>query len=343
MTAGNIDLKVLVVEDSRVAMMALCNHLDKIGIQPLFKAANGQEALDIYRLHHPDIILLDGLLPDIDGFEVARQIRAIEKHMFEVEGRKLWSAIIFLTGMDNDDDLAHGIEAGGDDYLTKPVSLIVLSAKINAMRRLIEMQRTNAAITQQLNEVVQQLNQANRELQVQSTIDKLTGISNRRMFDESLQKEWRRCARLKMPISLAMMDVDFFKQYNDTYGHQAGDHCLQEVAKQLASSVRRPSDLAARYGGEEFALILGLTDVESACLVSNRARELISNLKITHVASATGYLTVSCGIATLIPDEHSVVENLIKAADGALYQAKKQGRNTVICANEPEGLKEHAL
>jgi diguanylate cyclase (GGDEF)-like protein len=327
MESDNFALKILVVEDSKVAMATLCKALRKMGVQHISTAGQGLEALEIFRKDRPDIVLLDGLLPDIDGFEVARRMRAIE-------GGKAWSAIIFLTGMDNDEDLARGIQAGGDDYLKKPVNPIVLHAKINAMRRIVEMQHANADITRQLNEANRQLQEFNKELQIQSSTDQLTGISNRRVFDESLIKEWKRCERLKMPLSLVMMDVDFFKQFNDNYGHQAGDRCLKEVASQLAHSVGRPGDLAARYGGEEFALILSLTDIESACYIANRARENVSALGIAHTASTTQCITVSCGVSSIIPDEQCSVETLIKTADEALYQAKRQGRNKVVCLSK---------
>jgi diguanylate cyclase (GGDEF)-like protein len=332
MAIDRIGLKVLVVEDSKIVRTVLCKYLGQMEIQHIFVAENGQEAINIFRRENPDIVLLDGLLPDIDGFEVAKQIRDIEKMLFEIEGRKSWAPIIFLTSMDNDEDLARGIQAGGDDYLKKPVSLIVLKAKINAMRRLVEMQHDNAKITQQLNKAIRQLNEVNKELQIQSSTDKLTGISNRRMFDETLQKEWRRCERLKLPISLIMMDVDLFKQYNDTYGHQGGDRCLKAIAAQIDRSVQRSGDLAARYGGEEFALILGQTDAKGALFIANRTREYVSELKIKHPTSATQLVTISCGVASLVPDQHFAIADLIKAADDALYQAKKQGRNTVIFA-----------
>lgn len=216
--ASKAVLKVLVVEDSRVTLKAICNYLERMDIQPL-TAVTGKDALDIYRRERPDIILLDGRLPDIDGFEVAQEIRSMEK-------KKDWTAIIFLTSMTKDEDLARGIEAGGDDYLIKPISQIVLQAKVNAMRRLVEMQRS-------LIELTYKLNQANKELQLLSATDGLTGLSNRRMYDELSLREWRRCERTKKPISLVMVDVDHFKLYNDHYGHQAGDECLKAVSTQM--------------------------------------------------------------------------------------------------------------
>ena len=217
-------LKILVVEDSKVTLKAICGYLENMDIQPLV-AETGKEALDIYRRERPDLILLDGRLPDIDGFDVAREIRSLEK-------KKDWTAIIFLTSMTKDADLARGIDAGGDDYLMKPISEIVLKAKVIAMRRLVEMQRS-------LLELTHKLNVANKELLQLSATDGLTGLSNRRMYDELSLKEWRRCDRMKKPFSLVMVDVDYFKLFNDHYGHQAGDDCLRAVASQMLRAAPR--------------------------------------------------------------------------------------------------------
>ncbi|MBI3901427.1 MAG: diguanylate cyclase [Nitrosomonadales bacterium] len=312
------ELKVLVVEDSKVTMKALCNYLERMGIHNPLTAATGQEAIDIFRRKRPDIILLDAILPDIDGFDIARHFRATEK------GDE-WSAIIFLTSMDKDRDMARGIEAGGDDYLMKPVSEVVLKAKVNAMRRLVEMQRA-------LVDVTQQLNVANKELQRLSTTDGLTGIANRRMFDELVKREWRRCVRLKKPMALVMVDVDHFKQYNDTYGHQGGDECLKAVAAQVARAAPRASDLAARYGGEEFVLVLGETTVDGAKWVANNIRQHVADINMPHSGSRLGHVSVSCGVASVLPTDDFALEDLLAAADEALYKAKEQGRNTVVCA-----------
>lgn len=308
-------LKVLVVEDSRVTLRAICNYLERMGIQPL-TAETGKDALEIYRREHPDIILLDGRLPDIDGFDVAREIRAMEK-------KKDWSAIIFLTSMTKDEDLARGIEAGGDDYLMKPISEVVLKAKVLAMRRLVEMQRTLVAVTHKLNV-------ANLELQRLSTTDGLTGISNRRMFDAMSLREWRRCERMKKPLSLMMVDVDYFKHYNDHYGHQAGDECLKTVAALMLRAAPRASDVVARYGGEEFAFALGETDMDGAKWVANHLRQRIAELMVPHAATALQYVTVSCGVASVIPGDGVSLAALLQSADYALYQAKEQGRNRVV-------------
>lgn len=315
-------LKVLMVEDSMVAIRAISGYLEEIGVHPMI-AETGSAAVELYRTERPDIILLDIILPDIDGYEVAKQVR-------KLQGKDDWTAIIFLSVMSKDDDLARGIQAGGDDYLMKPVGRVVLQAKVAAMYRLVRMQRALVKLTEQLNE-------ANRELHRISMIDGLTGIANRRLFDESLEREWRRCARLKKPLSIVMLDVDFFKKYNDRYGHQAGDECLKAAAKKVASAVPRASDLAARYGGEEFVLILGETDEDGARWVANRIRLQVAGLKMVHEDSPHGCITLSCGVSTVLPGDELSVDKLVKSADNALYLAKKHGRNAVAYLNYGQG------
>ena len=314
------DLKVMVVEDSKVTLKALTNYLEGMGIRTILTAVDGQTAIEIFRKTRPDIVLLDALLPDIDGFDIAKQLRAMEK------GDE-WAAIIFLTSMSNDEDLAHGIEVGGDDYLMKPVSEVVLKAKIRAMRRLVDMQRSLVNVTQKLNT-------ANKELQRLATTDGLTGVANRRMFDELARREWRRCIRLKKPMSIVLADVDYFKTYNDTYGHQAGDNCLKAVAAQVARAAPRASDIAARYGGEEFVLVLGETTLDGAKWVANNIRQHVESLAMPHASSPMQHVTISCGVASVIPYEDAQLEHLLKSADEALYKAKEQGRNRVVCAGE---------
>lgn len=322
-------LKVLMVEDSKVAIKAITGYLDDIGVQPLV-AETGSAAIELYKIERPDIILLDIILPDINGYEVARQVR-------KLQGKDDWTAIIFLSVMSKDDDLARGIEAGGDDYLMKPVGRVVLQAKVAAMYRLVRMQRALVKLAEQLNQANEQLNHANQELHRVSMTDGLTGIANRRLFDESLVREWRRCARIQKPLSVVMLDVDYFKKFNDRYGHQAGDECLRAVAKEIAGSVPRASDLAARYGGEEFVLILGETDEVGARSVANRIRLLVEGLRVVNEDSPHHYVTLSCGISTVLPSDNRPVETLVNSADNALYLAKKQGRNTVAYLDYGQG------
>jgi diguanylate cyclase (GGDEF)-like protein len=311
-------LKVLIVEDSKVALKAISGYIENMGVQPLL-AENGHDALELYSRERPDIVLLDIILPDTDGYEVAKEIRRLQ-------GKDEWTAIIFLSVMSKDEDLARGIEVGGDDYIMKPVGSVVVQAKVRAMYRLVQMQRA-------LVKMAAQLNDANQELQRLSMTDGLTGIANRRMFDVSLAREWRRCMRLNKPLSVVMLDVDYFKKYNDRYGHQDGDDCLVAVAQEVARSAPRPGDLVARYGGEEFVMILVDTDEDGANWVAERIRQHVAGLNLPHKDSLDGHVTVSCGISSVIPSQELSVEMLVKSADNALYLSKNQGRNTSTFLN----------
>lgn len=315
-------LKVLIVEDSKVALKAITGYLEEIGVHPLV-AETGGRAIEIYRHERPDIILLDIILPDIDGYEVAKAVR-------QMQGKDDWTAIIFLSVMSKDEDLVRGIEVGGDDYIMKPVGSVVVQAKVRAMYRLVQMQRALVKLTGQLN-------QANLELQRLSMTDGLTGIANRRLFDDMLEREWRRCLRIKKPMAIVMLDVDFFKKFNDAYGHQVGDDCLKMIAKEISRAAPRAGDLAARYGGEEFVMILGETDEDGARWVANRISQNVAKLQQPHKDSPHHYVTVSCGVSSVIPTESLSVEQLVKSADNALYLAKHQGRNAVVYLNFRDG------
>jgi diguanylate cyclase (GGDEF)-like protein/PAS domain S-box-containing protein len=177
----------------------------------------------------------------------------------------------------------------------------------------------------------EELQRANRKLELLASEDALTKLSNRRIFDDYLEKEWRRQARTRKSLSLIMCDVDFFKKYNDTYGHQAGDSCLRVVAQTIQKKVRRAGDLAARYGGDEFAIIMPETDIDGAWHVADAICRELSDIQIPHGGStAAPFVTISCGIASMIPSSETSPQTLIENADQALYKAKGQGRNRVV-------------
>lgn len=315
-------MKALVIEDTATSQAVICLLLERMGIQPV-QARDGLSGVDRFEHERPDLILLDIILPDIDGFEVARRIRAMEK-----PGE--WTPIIFLTSLTKDEHLERGIEAGGDDYIFKPVSEVVLGAKVRAMQRIIQMRHSLLVLARKLDS-------ANRELTRLSAVDGLTGIANRRQFDEALSREWRRCLRSREPLSLLMGDVDFFKQFNDRYGHQAGDECLKTVAETLRGKLRRPADIVARYGGEEFAAILPDTGSEGAMLVAETMRSAVQALGLPHESSVAGVVTVSIGVASLVPQLTEGMPRLLSAADWALYEAKRQGRNCVFAGDPAVG------
>jgi len=205
-----------------------------------------------------------------------------------------------------------------------------LAALDTNFKRLKEYSREIERANQNLQEARQQLMRTNRELERLSTLDTLTGLANRRRFDEALRYEWRRAARENHPLSLILCDIDCFKGYNDTYGHPAGDEVLMRVAGAMRDSLRRPADLAARYGGEEFVVILANTDTAGAVALAEKIRETVEEMKVLHEGSTVSrWLTVSFGVATLVPDPDAGPEELIDRADRALYAAKQGGRNRV--------------
>ncbi len=203
-----------------------------------------------------------------------------------------------------------------------------------------EVERNNLALT----EVRRQLEQKNRLLERLSSLDTLTGIANRRRFDAALRHEWRRGSRDETPLSLLFCDIDYFKRFNDTYGHQAGDACLVRVAQTMEESLNRPADLVARYGGEEFVALLVDTEREGARLLAERIREGVASLQLEHRGSTVApYLTVSLGVATSLPHPALPADHLVSNADRALYRAKQHGRNRVALAEEPKGGRDGAV
>lgn len=310
-------MKTLVIEDTSSSLKILCHHIEKMGITPI-PAETGTRGVELFVSEHPDLILLDIILPDIDGFEVARRIRQLE-HPGD------WTPIIFLTSLNKDEDLEKGIAAGGDDYLHKPVSEVVLGAKIRAMQRIIQMRQSLLVLTRKLDA-------ANHELKRLAALDGLTGIANRRQFDEVLLREWRRAMRQGTELAILMGDIDFFKQYNDAYGHLVGDEALRQVAQALTAVMDRGGDLVARYGGEEFAIVLPETSPGGALFVAERMKQAIDQLNLTNTGSPFGHITVSFGIAAGTPQQDSSPLALLAAADRALYDAKRQGKNRVCRA-----------
>ena len=307
-------MKVLLAEDSKTNQILIRAYIEEAGHEIVI-VKDGQEAVERFQYERPDLVLMDIIMPIKDGIEAAHEIRVL----CEQEGD--WVPIIFLSAMTESKDIVRAIDAGGDDYLTKPVEAVVLNAKLRAMQRIANMR--------------QQLKQANRELLRMTVRDGLTGIANRRHFDEVIAKEVKRASRTGGSVSLVMCDIDYFKPYNDNYGHQSGDDCLKYVARTMAKVSKRPGDLVARYGGEEFAIILPETDVGGAHAIAENVRSAIDELNLSHnYSDVADHVTISSGVATISPhkgdDVAETVKRLIKQADKGLYQSKDQGRNQVV-------------
>ena len=313
-------MKILITDDSRVNRRVLGKYVGE-DEHDIVYATNGQEALQIYQETNPDLIIMDVEMPGISGYAVAKKLRAMrpsEDH---------WVPIIFLSARIDDESIERGIESGGDDYLVKPISATVLRAKIFAMQRIAKMRRRLLQVLDEFASVNDQLSQANKILEELSVKDPLTQLGNRRAFETMIAKECQGAKRTGGWLTVMMVDVDKFKQFNDMYGHQCGDKALQVVAKAMSQSLPRVTDFVARYGGEEFAVILPQTDVAGAKLVAERLRANISQSIIPISDEKTVTVTASIGIfATHQPDE-LVEENLIEKADIALYESKQNGRD----------------
>ncbi len=304
---------VLVVEDQSSVRAALLAELRHANVHVIHEADSAELALQQFVQHRPDLVLLDIRLPGKDGYWIAQQMREAEPGG--------WTPIIFLSGLDNEVDVWRAIEAGGDDYIVKPVKPIVLVAKLRAMRRLLDMRRRLVALTNELHVANQQLNAI-------VEIDALTGLVNRRGFDRVLHNEIIAARREGTPLTLMLCDLDHFKRLNDAAGHVQGDHCLKEVGRLLREVCVRPRDVAARYGGEEFALILPNTPRSGAMTFARALGRVLETRALPHPDSPVGpVLTLSGGITTCLPDAGTSAEAMVMRADQALYAAKEQGRN----------------
>ncbi|MEF2265441.1 diguanylate cyclase [Janthinobacterium sp. LS2A] len=297
--------RILIVDDAMENIQIL-HQLLREEHDVLF-ALSGEKALEIAHNQLPDLILLDAVMPGMDGYAVCNALRE----------SAILSAIpvIFVTALNQPEDETRALEAGAVDFITKPFNAAVVRARV----------RSQLTIKRQAD--------AMREL---SLTDSLTGVANRRSFNDTMDSEWRRCARDGVPMALIMADIDHFKDYNDTYGHQAGDLCLQQVSAALRRCAVRPPDLLARYGGEEFIILLPQETRDGAEVVAQRILDEVRALQIPHARSSVGpHVTVSLGMASVMPTEGMDPSALIRAADALLYRAKHTGRDR-YCASEGE-------
>ncbi|MCH9770378.1 MAG: diguanylate cyclase [Gammaproteobacteria bacterium] len=310
-------MKILSVDDSKTSLFLLKSYLEKMG-HTVIQSDDPFNSIQLFRDCNPDLVVLDVMMEGMNGYECARQIREINCSDND------WVPIIFLSALVDDASVAEGIEAGGDDYLLKPFSEITLSAKIKAMERIANMRA--------------QLKTANDKLNQISLTDALTNVSNRRAFDLYLEEEASRARRLvadESKMGLIIMDIDYFKAYNDHYGHQGGDECLQKVAAVLSETLKRRHENIFRYGGEEFAAIIFPATEEQAMQVAEKLRQNVEGMALMHAPDVKAKnITISLGVCVLAMDENQTKKDLIEKADQALYQAKKLGRNQTCLAKK---------
>ena len=318
--------RILVVDDHEDNIELLRARLEARGYE-VFGASDGQAALDQVEHLSPDLILLDVMMPKMDGMEVVRRLKANKNLPF--------IPVIMQTALDSTENKVEGLDAGADDYITKPINFAELEARVNALLRIKQLQADLAASNvelaankKELSETNGKLSEANEKLLRISLTDGLTGIDNRRCLEERLHEMWQHSMRLHEPIALIMCDIDKFKSVNDKFGHQAGDSVLKEIAKLLKDEARE-IDRVGRYGGEEFLLILSGTVLDAAVTFAERLREKVEG----HTFSYTGGTlrrTISCGVAASPHPRVKDQEALLRAADDALYVAKETGRNRVV-------------
>lgn len=298
-------------ENTRVWFNFFTTHQFKVLI-----AQSGETALQLAEYKMPNLILLEAILPDMDGFEICRRLKT------NLNTKDI--PIIFVTSITDTPSKIKAFKLGAIDYVTKPVHQEEMLVRIKNHLSIYNLQ-------QELRTKERALRKANQALQYLARLDELTQIANRRQFNECFVQEWRRLKRDHLPLSLIMCDIDYFKLYNDTYGHPVGDECLRKIAKMIDQIVKRPADLVARYGGEEFAAILPNTTIEGAFHVANTIQTELEKLRIVHNQSAVNeYVTLSIGIASVVPSSEWSPEALVRVADIALYEAKAAGRNRTM-------------
>lgn len=295
--------KILIIDGDQTTIDLIANMFKPT--TTLLTASNGKDGLAIARKEDPDLILLEIIIPDMDGYKVCSQLKAT------LETKTI--PVIFLSTKNQTEDELTALGLGAIDFISKPIVPQILEARVK-------------------NQLSQK--RARDMLELMSAVDALTSIPNRRRFDEYIDQEWRRATRNKYALSLLMIDIDQFKLYNDTYGHQKGDKCLRAVATEIQQHLRRPSDMVARYGGEEFSVILPDTPSDSAFSLAERIWSGIGDLRIEHAGlDNASNLTVSIGAATTIPNEKKSLFEFIEAADQKLYRSKRSGRNRITAGN----------
>jgi diguanylate cyclase (GGDEF)-like protein len=291
---------ILIVDDSPFIIRNLAKTLQ--ADYKVIGASSGEEACQLLKLEKIDLVLLDIVLPDLNGYDICRYIKNNNntRHI----------PVIFISGNGAMENQVNGFSLGAIDFMVKPLCMPILKAKISNYLKL--KRRTD-------------------ELARLSLFDELTHIANRRSFNRTLKHEWEYALRKHRFLGLLFLDIDFFKAYNDFYGHLAGDSCLQKVAKAIGESLSCGTDQVARYGGEEFTVILPNTTLAGAFEIAQNINNTIADLKIPHETSKINpYITVSIGAISMIPTESFTSAEFIDKADKAMYKSKERGRNTIV-------------
>ncbi|MCC6346436.1 MAG: response regulator [Nitrospirales bacterium] len=329
-------MSILIVDDSADHRLLLQKILVNAGFTDILLAESAEDAFRALGMDSPDarageidLVLMDIVMPGIDGIQACRSIKEHEA-LRDIP-------IVIITARTETNDLQAAFDAGAVDFITKPLNKIELLTRVRSALHLKQETDRRKERERELLDLTSQFEEANRTLERIASTDSLTGISNRRHFDRVFPDEWRRAGREREPLSVIMIDIDFFKAYNDTYGHQAGDECLRKVAAALRASLRRPGDLVARYGGEEFVAVLPGDDQKGAVRVAGGMQENVAALRIPHEqSSVSGWVSISLGAATVVPDRTLAPEDLLERADRAVYAAKQNGRNRIEVYGEAD-------
>lgn len=294
------DKPMLLIVDDQASNLQLLYEIFKVDYEVCL-AISGLEALAFCQSRQPDLILLDIVMPEMGGYTVCQRLKsnALTQNI----------PVIFISVQNDPSEEAHGLDVGGVDFIGKPFHLRAVKARVRAHLTL----KYQSDLLRSL-----------------ALLDGLTGMANRRHFDATLEVEWRRCVRAGQPLSLILLDVDFFKLYNDHYGHPAGDACLQSIASVLKAAFTRSNDMVARYGGEEFVCILPDTPLAGAEKKAKELEKVVRSLGIVHEKSdAFGVVTISLGVAVANPAKGKNPADLVVDADARLYLAKRSGRGQV--------------
>jgi len=327
-----ININILIVDDDQDIQRLLENYLKKLEVEKINFTDTAEKTYKLLNINNlksdpvVDLIILDIVLGAENGIDICRKVKTNPVYQ-EIP-------IIMITAQKESEYLKDAFEAGAMDYIKKPVKKIEFMVRINSAIKLRKETKARIEREKELLELSKKLKKMNQKLEKMALVDGLTNISNRRLFDKTIKKELKRAKRENDPLSLIMIDIDNFKAYNDTYGHQQGDQCLKEVASVLTENTKRAADFAARYGGEEFAVILPDTAKKGAVKIAEDIRKEIMELELEHENSITAdCVTVSLGVSSICTDQEidqQLVNSFIDKSDQALYQAKENGKNQVV-------------